>query len=377
MAKHGRADGLHRRANSPYWFFKYRENGRWREKSTKEMSYKEARKFRGKFLKEEEERQLPEGELARWTFDKVAERYVEDTKLRVTPASTRKEEFFLTRPRKLFGALPCEKIRVSHLQQLQASMKAANCKNSYINLVLGATARVLRFAKVWKRLRDDVKRLPEKKGSVARVLTPEQKERLFAVASSKQPWIVAYAAGLIAANTTMRGCELKGLRWQDVDLFEQAVSVPDSKTDAGIRRIPLNRDAVAGFKILWDRASVLGTANQSSYVFPACENGRIDSTKPQTSWRTAWRKLTAEAGLAGLRFHDLRHQAITELAERGAPEQTIMALAGHVSRRMLEHYSHIRMEAKREAVQSLIAHPSVPQLNPPVSPEKPAQTRPY
>ena len=30
-----------------------------------------------------------------------------------------------------------------------------------------------------------------------------------------------------------------------------------------------------------------------------------------------------------------------------------MALAGHVSKRMLEHYSHIRMEAKREAVQLL------------------------
>jgi integrase len=62
----------------------------------------------------------------------------------------------------------------------------------------------------------------------------------------------------------------------------------------------------------------------------------------------------------GLRFHDMRHLCITELAERGAPDQTIMALAGHVSRRMLEHYSHIRMTAKREAVDSLVSSSSEP-----------------
>jgi integrase len=54
--------------------------------------------------------------------------------------------------------------------------------------------------------------------------------------------------------------------------------------------------------------------------------------------------------LGGLRFHDLRHHCITRLAEAGVPEQTLMSIAGHVSREMLEHYSHIRMQAKREAV---------------------------
>jgi hypothetical protein len=49
----------------------------------------------------------------------------------------------------------------------------------------------------------------------------------------------------------------------------------------------------------------------------------------------------------------MRHHAITRLAESQASEQTIMSLAGHVSREMLEHYSHIRMEAKRRAVESL------------------------
>ena len=56
------------------------------------------------------------------------------------------------------------------------------------------------------------------------------------------------------------------------------------------------------------------------------------------------------AGLRGLRFHDLRHHAITELAESSTSEQTIMSIAGHVSARMLAHYSHVRLKAKRDAL---------------------------
>ena len=68
---------------------------------------------------------------------------------------------------------------------------------------------------------------------------------------------------------------------------------------------------------------------------------------------SAWRYLTTKAGLKGLRFHDLRHQAITELCEAGLSDMTIMGIAGHVSKEMLMHYSHIRMKAKREAVATL------------------------
>jgi hypothetical protein len=41
------------------------------------------------------------------------------------------------------------------------------------------------------------------------------------------------------------------------------------------------------------------------------------------------------------------------MAEAGVPESTKLALMGHMSRAMLERYSHIRMAAKREAVKSL------------------------
>jgi hypothetical protein len=136
---------------------------------------------------------------------------------------------------------------------------------------------------------------------------------------------------------------------------------------------------------LYKRAEVSNCAELNHFVFPACENGNINPTRPQASWRTAWRNLTRaivcpackqvqnpgsvccdakcnadikdiRSPLEGLRFHDLRHHAITELAESQASDQTIMAIAGHVSQKMLAHYSHIRLEAKRRALDALAAN---------------------
>jgi integrase len=115
---------------------------------------------------------------------------------------------------------------------------------------------------------------------------------------------------------------------------------------------------------LWDRSGKLGAAQPDHFVFPACENGHVDPTRPMKTWRTAWRSLTKKAGLKGLRFHDLRHQCITELAESGQSDQTIMSIAGHVSREMLDHYSHIRLEAKRTALAALETPPPQPQPEP-------------
>jgi hypothetical protein len=114
---------------------------------------------------------------------------------------------------------------------------------------------------------------------------------------------------------------------------------------------------------------LFGGAEPENYVFAAFKaSGRydrnrmcihlFDPTRPIRTWKRAWHSLTKEAGLAGLRFHDLRHHAITELAESGASEQTIVAIAGHVSRKMLERYSHIRIEAKRTVLEALTGRKS-------------------
>ncbi|WP_334238937.1 site-specific integrase [Terriglobus sp. ADX1] len=72
-----------------------------------------------------------------------------------------------------------------------------------------------------------------------------------------------------------------------------------------------------------------------------------------TSFKTACRNVRKKATVKG-RWHENRHTLITDLAESGAGDQTIMDIAGHVSREMLKHYSHIRMEAKRRAVEGIV-----------------------
>jgi hypothetical protein len=78
----------------------------------------------------------------------------------------------------------------------------------------------------------------------------------------------------------------------------------------------------------------------------------IIPTEPMHRWKVAWESARKTAKVA-CRFHDLRHTFISRLAESQASDSTVMALAGHVSRAMIERYSHIRMEAKRKAVDAL------------------------
>ncbi len=63
-------------------------------------------------------------------------------------------------------------------------------------------------------------------------------------------------------------------------------------------------------------------------------------------------KVRQKAGVKG-RWHDNRHTLVTELAESGAGDEVIMSIAGHVSRAMLSRYSHVRMEAKRRALDEI------------------------
>jgi hypothetical protein len=78
----------------------------------------------------------------------------------------------------------------------------------------------------------------------------------------------------------------------------------------------------------------------------------IIPTEPMHRWKVAWEGARKVANVS-CRFHDLRHTFISRLAESQASDSTVMALAGHVSRAMMERYSHIRMEAKRRAVDDL------------------------
>ena len=352
-----KGDGVYKRPLSPYWYFKLKLQGRWKEFSTKTGNYHEARRRRKKAHDELEAGRFIDREKVRWPFERAAEEFLEVRKRLVSPGTWAIDRDRLKSLKRFFAGKRLGDITTQDISDYKDLRKREGMSNRTVNMERSVLRAVLMRARLWSRLSDDpqVKALRISKGGPGRVLSPEEKERLLSTAESRPSWLVAYCATLAAVHTTMRGGELKSLYWHDVDLFNRTVTVRRiaTKTDAGARIIPLNRDALSALVTLRKRAEALGAVDPDHYVFPACENGHIDPTRPQKTWRTAWRNLTKAAGLKGLRFHDMRHQAITELAERDASDQTIMALAGHVSRQMLEHYSHIRMEAKRRAVEAL------------------------
>src|SRR5437773_1813842 len=153
----------------------------------------------------------------------------------------------------------------------------------------------------------------------------------------------------------MRPVEVKHLRRCDVDLVKRLVHVRRSKNETSHRVIPLNASAIEAAARMFERADLLGHTEPEHYLWPACQWGRYDATNPMLKWDTAWRALRDAAGLPGLRFHDLRHTVITELAEMGVADHVLESISGHLSRRMLEHYSHIRIDAKRQALDALDA----------------------
>lgn len=172
----------------------------------------------------------------------------------------------------------------------------------------------------------------------------------------------------VALMTGMRSGEITSLKWDQIDFEKRLITVGRAKTSSGTgRQIPMNRplfDVVAQHAEWWTER--FGGTTPDLYLFPFGKPTPNDPTRPTTTIKTAWNSLRSKAGVT-CRLHDLRHTALTKLAEAGTPESTMLAIAGHMSRAMLERYSHIRMAAKREAVEALVVG-TVPSRVPAKSP---------
>ncbi|MDT5122194.1 MAG: hypothetical protein QOC96_1676 [Acidobacteriota bacterium] len=304
--------------------------------------------------------------FARLAFGEAADRHLASRRLELAASSLAKEKQLLVKPREFFQATSLNRISAEMILDYREWRSAQSVGPTIINMEVGVLRRILKRAKLWHRLADDVKPLREPH-TIGRAMTPEQKKKLLETAAKRPEWETAYWAAILALNTTMRGCELRSLRWADIDFRYRTLTINKSKTEAGERVLPLTQDAYNVLAKLRARAEMFGKVEPSHFVFAGFKaTGRFDGNmivemqitsfdpnRPIGGWRKAWRKLTSKAGLSGLRFHDLRHHAITELAESGESEQTILEIAGHVDRRMLKRYSHIRLEAKRKALEVL------------------------
>ncbi|MCC6341321.1 MAG: site-specific integrase [Bryobacterales bacterium] len=186
-----------------------------------------------------------------------------------------------------------------------------------------------------------------------RALSLEEKGRLLeATSEMRSPLIQVFVR--VALLTGMRAGEITGVVWRQVDFPHRVLTVGRAKTSSGTgRQIPMNQDL---FEVLkahaeWFTAR-FGATDPEHFLFPFGKPMPADPSRPITDITSGWDILRKKAGVR-CRLHDLRHTAATKMAEAGVPESTMLSLLGHMSRAMLERYSHIRMAAKRSAVEAL------------------------
>lgn len=146
-----------------------------------------------------------------------------------------------------------------------------------------------------------------------------------------------YAIIVLALTTAMRQGEILSLRWDNIRLKNGIAHLPETKNGTK-RDVPLSMRAR-------DVLKSLGT-HTSGKVFSYTADG-IKST---------WRFMLQKLGIQNLRFHDLRHEAVSRLVELGTLDiMEVAAISGHKSLSMLKRYTHLsalRLVSKLEGLKN-------------------------
>jgi integrase len=125
---------------------------------------------------------------------------------------------------------------------------------------------------------------------------------------------------LWAKETGMRRGEILAMRWEHIDIKARVLSIPISKNGLA-RKIPVTK-AMMGI--------LEGQEPDNATVFPI---------KP-SNLKLTWARILTAVGIADLHFHDLRHEAISTLFEKGLAIQEVASISGHQSWKMLQRYTH-------------------------------------
>ena len=340
------------------WWYEFWFAGQRIRESTKSTS-----KTVAKLAEKSRRRELEEGlnniadqrrERVR-TFRDIAEDFFDGYKIRL-PDSATFADYAIHHLKRLLGSkmlVDFSEVVVTKYQNDRleegAAPKTINEEVGFLLRILGEPGDILRV-----RLRKKKMLKLKVRNRIGKAYTEEEKQRMLGeAAKARSPHI--YLALTLALNAGMRDAEIKSLSWTQIDFAKKFLAVGRSKTEGGEgRTIPLNSDL---FGVLTDYVEwyklKFGATRPEWYVFPFGSPQPTDPTRHVTTLKTVWSNIREKAGVKG-RWHDNRHTLVTELAESGAGDQTIMDIAGHVSKQMLKHYSHIRMEAKRKALESVV-----------------------
>ena len=146
--------------------------------------------------------------------------------------------------KRVLGDVRLSTITRRTIEGFQAKRRLEGASNRTVNMDIGALRHVLKRFKQWPRLEDDVKMLTESGGEpIGRVLSDEEQKRLFKIAEDNPEWEHVWCAAILAANTSMRGVEVKHVRRKDFDAEKRLIHIRTSKNQTSKRVIPLNDSA--------------------------------------------------------------------------------------------------------------------------------------
>jgi integrase len=259
-----------------------------------------------------------------------------------------------------FGKLLLFEIKPEDISRYQRARGKEKASGRTVNIEIALVRLVLRKAKLWGRIVDEVKPLRERKDT-GRELSDDEIQRLLSACKASVSRGL-YPAVLTSIHTGLRSQELRLLRWHQVDLLEGTITVGKSKTQGGEGRL-VYLSALAT-QALQNWRSQFPNVQLTDAVFPREAYGlkgkkgtfggavvpyKTFPDQPVSSFKSAWETSRKAAGVE-CRWHDLRHSAASRITAGGATDQTLQALLGWMSPKMIERYSHVRAEAKRRAV---------------------------
>ena len=291
----------------------------------------------------------------RMTFDKALDRYLSE----VTPTkrlTTQRAERTKAVPlRKFFGAYSLAAINIDLVaryrderlvtpstRKSKATGKFSALRPATVRLELALLGHVFTTAiREWRiglvqNPVTNIRKPSPGEGRNRRLSADEERHLREAVDGYANPmlgWIFT-----IALETGMRSGEIANLHLGQVDLARRVARLDVTKNDSA-RTVPLSRRAVEAFA-----AALANPARPKDcdLIFFG-EPGRDGKRRPYV-FTKAWSHIKISLGVTDLRFHDLRHEAVSRLVEAGFSDQEVSAISGHKSMQMLKRYTHLRAE---------------------------------
>ena len=333
--------GVYKRGDSPFYWYKFRNGGKYFYASTGVTDYKAAKQIyvinRNKHILRKER-----DELAPLRIGELLDTYLRDyardkiTVHKDKSACKRLVAFFGDRQASEITPQLIEQFKNHRRQKLIGEKQISGATvNRDLACLKTAFSKGLQWGLVSSNPVKMVRMYSEKDRARTRYLSTEEKAALLAACSPELRRIV-----LMALKTGMRKSELLSLRWQDVDFGANQIKIPKSKSGR-MRFIPLHPDVLEVLKELPKGGDLIFKSSNGNAL---TLYGRV---------RTQFDTALAKAEIRNFRFHDLRHTFASEMIMLGADLKTVSELLGHANTAMTERYSHLSPTHKSLAVNLL------------------------